>query len=230
MDVPSEAPSSLPQHTHTHQGILPASVGRAAIGTSTSRTISKVFCSFLHPFLKKKKQNPNKKNPTPTTKNYDSLGASPDGAAVKRYLCIQCQHPLCGCSYGFPRTWPGTEKGQPPSQHRPLRPARWVPTLARRQPRTELTVLGHSPPPCTPLWHPPGSSCHHTRYPIHHCGRLQLCQSRNLSHSPAWYGSNLERVPLQTPPGSKQSDTLLGMPSSAILRSRVSCPAKPDGI
>lgn len=63
MDVPSEAPSSLPQHTPTHQGILPASVGRAAIGTSTSRTISKVFCSFLHPSLKKNPQQTQQKKP-----------------------------------------------------------------------------------------------------------------------------------------------------------------------
>lgn len=65
MDVPSEAPFSLPQHTPNHQGILPASVGRAAIGTSTSRTTSKVFCSFLHPSLKNKTKNKNNKPKKP---------------------------------------------------------------------------------------------------------------------------------------------------------------------
>lgn len=172
MGVPSEAPSSLSQRTYSHQSC------------NGDIYIQDHFKGLLFSL------------PLPQKKKNKKLCASPDGVGVKSYLRIQHQHPLRGGSCGFPRTWPSTEKGWPPSQHRSLHPARWALTPARRQPGTELTVLGRSPPPCTPLRRPSGSSCRHTRCPICHCGRLQLCRSRNLSRSPAWYGSHLERVPL----------------------------------
>lgn len=136
------------------------------------------------------------------------------------YLSIQHQHPHYACNYDFPRHWPDTEKGKPLSQHRSFHPARWVLPLAQRQRQGKLIELSHSPPPCTPPQHPAGSSHHHTRCPICCHGRLPLCPSRGQSHSPAWHGSDLEWVPLQTPPRRKQSEPLLEKQLLTVLRSK----------
>lgn len=170
MDIPSEAPSSLPQHTPTHQGILPASIGRAAMETSTTRTISKVFCSFLYSSLKK----------TPKTTNYDSLGASPDGAGFKLPV------------HSTPASSPWLQLCLPQDLARHRERAASVPAQV-----TSSSQMGPDPCPKAALnradsaW-PQPTSLHTTSASV----RLQL-SSHTVPHLPLWKTSTLPEQKLE---------------------------------